>query len=135
MTDTHAATGTFSVRMQPLVDAQASEGVSLGRLKLSKQFEGDLVATGEGEMLTATTPVPGSAGYVAIERVTGLLHGRRGSFVLQHSGSMGGGSQHLRIDVVPGSGTGELLGLAGEFALRIEAGQHHYILHYRLPAP
>lgn len=133
MTDAHTATGTFSVRMQPLVDTLVSEGVSLGRLKLSKAFEGGLVATGEGEMLTATTPVPGSAGYVAIERVTGVLDGRHGSFVLQHSGSMGGGSQHLRIEVVPGSGTGELTGMAGEFLLRVEAGQHHYTLNYRLP--
>ena len=81
-------------------------------------------------MLTATTPVPGSAGYVAIERVTGVLHGRRAALCCSTAAAWGG-SQHLRIDVVPGSGTGELLGLAGEFALRIETGQHH---HPPLPA-
>jgi hypothetical protein len=104
-------------------------------MSLHKRFEGDLVATGEGEMLTALTPIKGSAGYVAIERVTGTLGGRSGSFVFQHSGTMDAGDQRLSISVVPGSGTGELGGLIGRFTLRIADGQHFYEFEYTLPPP
>jgi len=127
------AKGTFEVELQPQGDPDAAEGVSLGRMSLRKTFRGDLVATGQGTMLTAMTPVKGSAGYVAIERVQGLLHGRRGSFVLQHSGSMADGAQQLSITVVPGSGTGDLTGLSGRFGLRIEGALHCYELDYCLP--
>lgn len=130
----HTATGSFTVQMKPLADSPA-EGVTLGRLSLDKTFDGDLVGTGHGEMLTAMTPVQGSAGYVAIERVTGSLHGRSGSFVLQHTGMMDQGAQQLSITVVPGSGTGALVGLAGQFKLRIEQGQHFYSFDYTLPLP
>ena len=127
------AKGTFTVQMSPQVEPESAEGVSLGRLSLSKRFEGDLVATGRGEMLTALTPVNGSAGYVAIERVTGTLHGRTGSFVFQHSGAMDRGVQRLSIAVVPGSGTGALAGIAGNFSITIVNGKHFYEFEYSLP--
>lgn len=126
------AKGSFSVTTKPQGEGSAAEGVSLGRMALDKRFDGDLVGTGHGEMLTALTPVQGSAGYVAIERVTGTLHGRAGSFVLQHTGTMHAGAQQLSITVVPGSGTGGLAGLAGTFRLRIEGGAHFYELEYSL---
>ena len=84
-------------------------------------------------MLTATTAIKGSAGYVAIERVTGTLHGRRGTFVLQHSGTMTGGAQELTVTVVPDSGTDQLVGLAGEMTINVSEGKHSYDLEYTLP--
>jgi len=130
---TGIAKGTFTVEMKPLSDPNTVDGVSLGRMSLHKRFEGDLVATGVGEMLTALTPVKGSAGYVAIERVTGTLHGRSGSFVFQHSGTMNQGAQQLSIAVVPGSGVAALVGLSGVFKLRIADGTHFYEFDYALP--
>ena len=127
------ATGRFSVEMKPLSDPSVADGVSLGRMALNKRFEGDLQGTGQGEMLTAMTPVKGSAGYVAIERFTGTLHGRAGSFVFQHSGTMHDGSQQLSITVVPASGTGALAGIRGSFTLRIVDGRHEYRFEYTLP--
>lgn len=127
------AKGSFTVNMEPLGEANSVEGVALGRMSLKKQFEGDLVAVGVGEMLTALTPVKGSAGYVAVERVTGTLHGRAGSFVFQHSGTMNQGAQQLSIAVVPGSGTGELAGIAGTFKLTIVDGKHLYEFAYSMP--
>ena len=130
---TGIAKGTFTVEMKPLSNPNTVDGVSLGRMSLHKRFEGDLVATGVGEMLTALTPVKGSAGYVAIERVTGTLHGRSGSFVFQHSGTMNQGAQQLSIAVVPGSGVAALAGLSGVFNLRIADGTHFYEFDYALP--
>jgi Protein of unknown function (DUF3224) len=127
------AKGTFEVEMKPQSEPSVQDGVSLGRMSLDKTFQGDLVATGKGEMLTALTPVQGCAGYVAIERVTGSLHGRNGSFVFQHSGSMDGGAQQLSITAVPGSGTGELIGISGTFKLEIAGGKHFYEFEYALP--
>ncbi|WP_374674721.1 DUF3224 domain-containing protein [Ideonella sp.] len=127
------ARGSFTVQMTPQGEPVAADGVSTGRMALAKRFEGDLVATGQGEMLTALTPEKGSAGYVAIERVTGTLHGRSGSFVFQHSGTMDRGAQQLSITVVPGSGTGALAGIQGTFRLRIVDGQHLYEFDYTLP--
>jgi len=127
------AKGSFTVEIKPLAEPSASDGVSLGRMSLNKRFEGDLSAVGVGEMLTALTPIKGSAGYVAIERVTGSLHGRSGSFVLQHSGTMHEGAQQLSITVVPGSGTAALAGLAGTFKLSIVDSKHFYELEYTLP--
>jgi len=131
---TTIATGTFSVEMQPDGEPDVADGVSLGRMLLGKHFEGDLVATGRGMMLTALTPVEGSAGYVAIERVTGSLRGRIGSFVFQHSGTSDRGAQLLSITVVPGSGTDALDGLSGSFRLEIVDGQHRYQFEYALPS-
>ena len=127
------AKGTFSVEIKPQVEPNTAEGVSLGRMSLDKRFEGDLVASGKGEMLTALTPTKGSAGYVAIERVTGTLQGRSGSFVFQHSGTMDHGAQRLSITVVPGSGTGALAGISGTFKINITEGKHFYEFEYSLP--
>ena len=126
------ATGTFEVKLVPQPSGESPDGNSLGRMSIDKQFHGDLEATSQGEMLSAMTGVKGSAGYVAIERVTGALAGRRGTFVLQHSGSMARGAQQLVVSVVPDSGTGELLGLAGTMAISIADGKHSYDFEYTL---
>lgn len=126
------AKGSFTVEMNPQTEPSTFEGVSLGRVSPNKHFEGNLAATGKGEMLTALTPVKGSAGYVAIERVTGTLDGRSGSFVFQHAGTMDRGAQQLSITVVPGSGTGALVGIAGTFKLSIVEGKHFYEFEYSL---
>lgn len=127
------AKGSFTVEMKPQAEPDTADGVSLGRMSLDKRFEGDLVATGSGEMLTALTPIKGSAGYVAIERVNGTLKGRSGSFIFQHSGTMDQGAQKLSITVVPGSGTGALAGIAGEFRINIKDGKHFYEFEYSIP--
>jgi hypothetical protein len=124
------ASGEFEVKLTP----KATAVETLGCLTIEKQYRGDLEATGQGEMLTAGTAVKGSAGYVAIERVSGALHGRRGSFVLQHSGTMTRGQPQLTITVVPDSGTDELAGLAGSMAILIDAGNHSYTFDYSLSA-
>ena len=125
------ASGTFDVRMTPQNEDRA-EGTALGRMSLDKQFHGALEATGKGEMLTAVTEV-GSAVYVAIERVTGTLDGRAGSFVLAHQGTMTRDGQQLSIKVVPDSGTGQLTGLSGRMTITIEGGKHSYGFEYTLP--
>lgn len=127
------ARGSFAVEMKSLGEPGVVDGVSIGRTSLAKRFEGDLAGTGTGEMLTALTPVKGSAGYVAVERFSGTLAGKAGTFVFQHSGTMHGGSQQLSITVVPGSGTGELAGLTGTFKLTIAEGKHLYEFEYSLP--
>lgn len=129
----HQARGTFEVTLQPLAFEGAEPEWKLGRMSIDKQVSGDLVATTRGQMLSAMTGTKGSAGYVAMERVTGTLHGRRGSFVLQHRGLMDRGSPSLSVVVVPDSGTDELIGLEGEFRIIIEGGKHSYEFNYRLP--
>lgn len=130
MTSVHA-TGSFEVKLlpQPLADADSG----LGRLSIDKVFSGDLQGTSKGEMLSALTPVKGSAGYVAIERVTGTLQGRSGSFVLQHLGTMNRGAPTLTVLVVPDSGTEGLAGIAGSLSINITDGQHLYTFDYTLP--
>jgi hypothetical protein len=128
------ARGTFEVKLTPEAPDSTPTDSALGRLRMVKQFRGDLEGSSRGQMLTAMTPVEGSAGYVAIERVSGTLNGRAGSFVLQHSGTMSGGKQHLTIAVVPDSGTGELVGLAGQMVITIANGKHSYEFEYTLPA-
>jgi hypothetical protein len=103
-------------------------------MSIDKQFHGDLEAVSKGQMLTAMTDVKGSAGYVAMERVTGTLHGRSGSFVLQHSSTLTRGAPQQSITVVPDSGTGQLVGLAGKMAINIVDGKHSYDFEYTLPA-
>lgn len=127
------AKGTFTVTIQPAADPDVRDGLSLGRMSLDKVFAGDLVGTGKGQMLTAMTPVKGSAGYVAIERFSGTVHGKAGSFALQHAGTMSAAGQSLSIRVVPDSGSAELTGIAGELAIRIDGGQHFYEFTYTLP--
>ena len=131
---TRHATGAFDVKITPLALGGPAEDATLGRLSLEKQFHGDLEAAGKGQMLTAGTDVKGSAAYVAMERVTGTLHGRSGTFALVHRGTMNRGEQRLEVTVVPDSGTGELVGLAGTLAIVIADGGHSYDLEYTLPA-
>ena len=126
------ASGTFEVKLSPQAMDEPAEGAPLGRMSIDKQFHGDLDASSKGQMLTAGTSVKGSAGYVAIERVTGTLHGRSGSFVLQHSGAMTRGVPQLTITVVPDSGTDELEGLAGRMTIEIADGTHSYGFEYTL---
>ena len=125
--------GTFNVHMDPLETTLPSgEGVQMARMRLDKTYQGDLDASSEGEMLSAVTDVPGSAGYVAIARVVGTLSGLSGSFVLQHYGSMREGEPYLKLEVVPDSGTGQLKGIRGQMGIRIEGGQHYYDFEYQL---
>jgi hypothetical protein len=127
------ATGEFEVDLRPLEPfAQGNEGISLGRMSIDKTFRGDLVATSQGEMVSAMTNIQGSAGYVAIEQVSGTLHGKSGSFVLQHFGIMNRGESRLILEVVPDSGTGELATISGRMTLKIEGGQHFYEFDYAL---
>jgi len=127
------ATGTFEVKLTPQPPEDRADGSTLGRMSGDKQFHGDLEGTSKVQMLTAMTDVKGSAGYVAIERVTGTLHGHTGSFVLQHSGSSNRGATQLSITVVPDSGTGQLVGIAGKMTITITDGKHSYDFEYTLP--
>src|SRR5215469_16289157 len=122
------ANGTFEVKLmpQPVEDKDAG----IGRMSIDKQFHGDLEAVSKGEMLSATGNVKGSAGYVAIERVSGTLQGRKGSFVLQHNGVMNRGTPQLNISVVPDSGTDQLAGLTGIMTIKIDEGKHSYEFDY-----
>ncbi len=130
----HHAKGTFTVKVQPTDLAGPTEDAQLGRMTIEKEFAGELVGTGRGQMLTAMTPVKGSMAYVAIERVSGTLAGRRGTFVLQHKGVMiRGGGPPLEITVVPDSGTDELLGIEGTLIITIVDGRHDYDFEYSLP--
>lgn len=126
----HHAKGSFTVDVRPLTPTPA-EGIA--RYSIDKQIHGDLEGTSKGEMFSAGDPKQGSAGYVAIEMVTGTLAGKRGSFALQQSATMEPGGRKLSISVVPGSGTGELKGILGTFDLQIANGQHSYDLAYTLP--
>ena len=124
------AHGTFTVKVQPLTPAPA-EG--LGRFSIDKVITGDLEGATKGEMFSGGDPKQGAAGYVAIEAVTGVLRGKEGTFALQHFASMDGSGLRMQVMVVPGSGTGELKGIAGTFTIRIEGGQHFYDFDYTLP--
>ena len=123
-------TATFDVKMQPLSPAPA-EG--LARMAIDKQVHGDLEATTKGEMLSAGDPKAGTAGYVAMEVVTGKLDGKTGSFALQHMATMDASGPKMQVIVAPGSGTGDLKGIAGTFTITIANGQHFYDFTYTLP--
>jgi hypothetical protein len=127
------ATGPFEVKITPLEPANKTEDNSLGRMLLEKQFHGDLEASSRGEMLTAGSVAKGSGGYVAIEKVSGTLNGRTGTFILQHNATMDHGTPHLNIVVVPDSGTGQLAGISGTLNIIIESGKHSYDFAYSLP--
>ena len=120
------ATGTFDVKITPQTDEAP------GRMLIEKQFDGDLEGTGKGQMLTAMNDAKESGVYVAIEQVTGSLHGRTGSFALHHTGIMNRGQQQLTITVVPDSGTGDLEGIAGKLEIEITVGKHFYTFEYTL---
>ncbi|MGB6482638.1 MAG: DUF3224 domain-containing protein [Candidatus Acidiferrales bacterium] len=133
-TEMHHAKGTFEPTLVPQGPEDKTEGSTLGRMSIAKKFHGDLEATSEGQMLTAGTDVKGSAGYVAIERVTGTLAGKHGSFVLQHSGTLTRSAPQLSVTVVPDSGTGQFAGITGTMTIKIEAGgKHFYEFDYMLP--
>ena len=125
------ASGSFEVTLSPL--PHSAEDATLGRMSIVKALHGDLEATGRGEMLSAGGTVKGSAGYVAIERLTGTLHGRAGSFVLQHRGVMTRGVGELLVTVVPDSGSDALAGLAGTLRIEIRDGKHFSEFDYTLP--
>ena len=128
--------GTFEVKLNPHPTAHDHAGAPLGRFSIDKQFRGDLVGTSKGEMLTGGTAVENSAGYVAIERVSGTLHGKRGTFILQHSGTMTRGVPSLSVTVVPDSGTDELAGLSGTMNIISANRKHSYEFDYTLaPTP
>jgi uncharacterized protein DUF3224 len=128
---TGQASGTFDVKLTPQV-GEESENLTMGRMTIDKQYHGEIEGTGRGQMLTGGTPVKDSAGYVAIELVSGSLQGRKGSFLLQHTGTMNRGVPQLSITVVPDSGTEELVGLAGTLTIKIEGGKHYYDFDYTL---
>lgn len=123
------AKGTFEVKLTP---EESGEGSVVGRMTIAKGFSGDIVGTSEGLMVMTGTAVQGSAGYVALEKVTGSVNGRSGTFYLQHSGLMRRGEGQLNIVVVPDSGTDELTGLDGKFGLTITEGKHFYDFEYTL---
>ena len=125
--------GEFQVKLQPMdFCAKGADGINLGRMFIDKTFTGALEATSQGEMLSAMTPTKGSAGYVAIEQVVGSLSGRKGSFVLQHFGTMKRGKDSLVLEVVPDSGSGELTELSGKMLIKVENGKHLYEFEYEL---
>ncbi|HSS21594.1 MAG TPA: DUF3224 domain-containing protein [Pyrinomonadaceae bacterium] len=126
---TNHASGTFEVKMtmQPV-----EENAPVGRFTLEKEFQGDLTGTSKGQMLAISTSVEGSAGYVAMEQVSGSLHGRTGTFALQHEGVMTRGVPQLSVNVVPDSGTDSLLGLSGKMDIKIADGKHFYEFDYAI---
>jgi hypothetical protein len=126
------AKGIFEVKTLPQPSDPAAGGDALCRLLLDKQFHGDLEATSKGTMLAAGTAVKGSAGYVALEIVSGALHGNTGTFILQHTGTMTRGTPQLSITVVPDSGTGQLVGLSGTMSIDRADGKHSYNLEYTI---
>ncbi len=128
------ARGTFEVQITPLSADGYADAATLGRMTIDKQFSGDLVGTGKGQMLTGMGTVKGSAAYSAIERVTGTMGGRQGSFILQHTGVMTKGAQSLVITIVPDSGTDGFAGISGTLAIIIDGKAHSYDLEYTLPS-
>lgn len=132
---TNRASGTFEVKLNSQAPVDKVGDPTVGRMSIDKQFRGDLEATSKGQMLAVNTDVEGSAGYVAMERVTGTLHGHSGAFTLQHSGTVTRGVQQLSVTVVPDSGTGELVGLTGKMTIDIVDGKHFYGFDYTLAEP
>ena len=124
------AAGPFEVKLTP---QPPGEDAALGRLILDKTFHGPLEATSKGQMLAFSSSVKGSAGYVAMEQVSGTLAGKRGTFVLQHSGTMNRGNPQLTVTVVPDSGTDELVDLSGAMQIDLSGGKHAYVFEYTLP--
>src|SRR5689334_24380484 len=125
------ATGTFEVKLNP---QDEGAGAPVGRMTIEKQFQGELTGTSKGQMLMAgSESVQGSAGYVAIEKVTGTLNGRRGTFYLQHNATMNRGVGELNIVVIPDTGVDQLTGLSGRMNIVIEGGKHSYEFEYELP--
>lgn len=127
------AKGTFEVKVTPVKDDEASAVEGIGRLAINKTWTGDLVGTSKGQMLGSSNADQTTGGYVAMEVFTDTLNGKKGSFALQHHGTMGGGKYDINVEVVPGSGSGELKGIAGKLKIIIADGKHSYELEYSLP--
>lgn len=127
------ASGKFEVQLTPQSPDAGSESAPIGRMLIVKQYDGGLKAESQGQMLAYQSGVEGSAGYVAIERVSGNLAGRKGSFVLQHSGIMDQGDSQLTVSILPDSGKEELSGIEGSMTIQIENGSHYYTLDYTVP--
>ena len=127
---TNHAKGDFEVKLTPLVSETEP---AIGRMSIDKQFHGDLEGSSKGEMTSFMSSVKGSAGYVAMEKVTGTLKGRKGTFVLQHSATMTRGTPEMSVSVVPDSGTDQLVGLTGKLKIIIADGKHSYEFNYALP--
>jgi hypothetical protein len=127
--------GHFDISMKAEPPFDVVDGVALARARFDKRFFGPLDGTGEVQMLSARTAVPDSAGYVAVERISGSVEGRPGTFVALHTGLMAKGTRSLSITIVPDSGTGELSGIAGRMDIEIVDGKHHYELDYSLVVP
>jgi len=131
--DAMKISGKFDVKLNALESTlEGKDGIGFGRMSIDKTFHGELEATAKGEMLSAMTSTHGSAGYVAIEQVTGRLSGKKGCFVLQPFGIMDEGQGRLVLEVIPDSGSGELCGLVGVMKINIEDGQHFYEFDYQL---
>jgi hypothetical protein len=127
------ATGEFQIQFEPQVPSfKGSNDIKIGRVSLRKKYIGALEALSVGEMLSATTAIAGHAGYIALEQIVGALDGKKGSFVVQHFGLKDATSQDLRVEVIPGSGTGQLSKLRGTMSILTEAGKHYYKLVYTL---
>ena len=126
--------GTFEVKLVPQAHEENVGHPSVGRMSIEKQFFGDLDATSKGQMFAVRTEISGSAGYVAMERVVGTLQGRKGSFALQHSGTMTRGEKQLSVSVVPDSGKDELTGLSGTMGIEIVEGKHLYTFDFAFSA-
>ena len=124
------AKGTFEVKLTPEQDASGESIV--GKMSIDKQFQGDIEGTSKGLMLMAGTAVQGSAGYVALEKVTASIDGKSGTFYLQHNGIMNRGEGSLNVVVIPDSGTEELTGLGGSMSIKIEDGKHYYEFDYQI---
>jgi hypothetical protein len=127
------AAGPFDVKMVPQTTDDPTVAGPFGRMLLDKRFHGDIEATSNGQMLAGRTTTDGSAAYVAMEAITGTVHGKTGSFWVHHTGVMDRGAQSLQISVVPDSGTGELTGIRGTMQITIEGKAHFYTLEYTLP--
>jgi len=130
-TMTQHATGTFEVKLTPQDDKTGDS--SMGRMAFEKQWQGELQGSSTGQMLTGGDVKTGSAGYVAMEKFTGSVKGRKGTLIFQHSAAMASGKGDLTITVVPSSGTDELKGITGKLTIKIENGKHFYDFEYALP--
>ena len=133
-TVTKHTTGTFEVKATPLAAEDNIGDPKIGRLSLEKKFSGGIAGTGRGQMLGYQSDDKTKGGYVAIEQITGTLDGRKGTFALQPHGTMDGDNYLINVYVVPGSGTGELSGISGNFTIKMEKGAHYYDFEYSLPA-
>lgn len=128
------AKGEFEVQLKPLDHSLVNEaGLVFGRMRLEKRFQGDLEGRSVGEMFSVRTPKPTSAGYVAMEHITGTVDGKSGSFVVQHLATMHEGEERQVLEVVPNTGTGDLAGIRGTMTITIKEGKHFYTLAYQLP--